>query len=108
MRLFRKEADGGFTLAEWDDGFVALSRNEARRSLFRFEFERWTCCPGAFELDIELFGLMFVLYGEGGPCQLEAFLDEDEDPAFELAPAVQLTAPPNGRDWHSVPSPAAN
>ena len=47
MRLFRKEAEGGFTLAEWDDGFVALSRNEARRGLFRFEFERWTCCPGA-------------------------------------------------------------
>jgi hypothetical protein len=106
MRLFRREEEGGFTVADWDDGFVGLSRNEARKSLLDFHFERWQCCPGAFELKIELFGLMFVVYNEGGPCQLEAYLADEEEDFFELAPPIQVTTPDKGNDWHPVPAPA--
>jgi hypothetical protein len=108
MRLFRREAEGGFTIADWDDGFVGLNRNEARTGVFGFQFERWTCCPGAFELNIELLGLLFVVYSEGGPCQLEAFLDDLEEPFLEPATPVQLARPASGSDWHSVPSPAGH
>jgi hypothetical protein len=108
MRLFKREAEGGFTIADWDDGFVGLNRNEVRTGVFGFQFERWTCCPGAFELNIELFGLMFVFYSEGGPCQLEAFLDEVDEPVLELALQTQLPTPAKGRDWDTVPSPAGH
>ena len=107
MRLFRREAEGGFTVADWDDGFVALCRNEARTGVLNFQFERWACCPGAFELNVELFGLMFVVYNEGGPCKLEAFLEDLDEPALELALPVQLAPPANASDWQSVPTPAA-
>jgi hypothetical protein len=106
MRLFRREAEGGFTIADWDDGFIGLNRNEARTGVFGFQFERWNCCPGAYELNIKLFGLMFVVYNEGGPCQLEAFLDDVDEPVLELTPPIQLATPANGGDWRSVPSPA--
>lgn len=108
MRLFKREEEGGITVADWDDGFVGLSQNQGKKRTFNFGFERWHCCPGAFELNIELLGLMFVIYNEGGPCQLETYFGELDEPEFEVVAPASQPVPLNGSDWRSIPSPAAH
>jgi hypothetical protein len=109
MRLLSRETEGGLTVVDWDDGFIGLSRKESNRKAFAFHLERWPCCPGSLELSIELFGMVFVAYNEGGPCQLESLMDEWEDePLIEIAqPARRSSSAKGSRDWQSVPTPAA-
>ena len=57
-------------------------------------------------MNVELLGLMFVVYNDGGPCQLESFLDDLDEPEFEPAVPSAHAGPANGSDWRSVPSPA--
>ncbi len=108
MRLLSKEDEGGFTLVDWDDGFIGLNRKKSDRKRFSFHFERWPCCPGSLEISLEFFGLVLVAYNEGGPCQLESFLDAwDDEPLIEIAQPSPSRTRTKAKDWQSIPTPAS-
>ena len=107
MRLFSMEAENSLTIVDWEDGFVGLSRKQGGRKPFGFQFDRWRCCPGSFELSVELFGWLLVTYNEGGPCHLEEFMEIAEEPFVGLARADRPATAVNGKDWQGVPSPAS-
>lgn len=108
MRLLSKDDEGGITLIDWDDGFVGLNRRRSDRKPFAFHFERWSCCPGSLEISLELLGVVLVAYNEGGPCQLENFLDAWEDePSIELVKPDQAKSRSKAQDWRTIPTPAS-
>jgi len=89
----RRDAEGGFTLADWGEGFVGISKSLSGFRPFRYSFERWSCCQGAFELTLEIMGLMIFAYNEGGPCEQELHGQIDDQPLFDidLASPVPVT-----------------
>ena len=81
MLLLRRDGEGGFTLAEWENGFVGLYENKPNPRVFHFNFTRWPCCSGGFELTLELLGFTLFAFNEGDYCEME-MLVEDVEPSF--------------------------
>ena len=75
MRILKKEAEGGLTIADWHGGFVGSSKNGSDKH-FHAWFERCPCCRGAFDFGVEVFGYELVAYNDGDSCELEATIED--------------------------------
>jgi hypothetical protein len=76
MRLLKKEAEGGITIADWHGGFIGIVKNGNRLSHFRVWNESCPCCKGAFDMGIELLGFEFIAYNDGDSCEFEAYIED--------------------------------
>jgi hypothetical protein len=76
MRLLKREAEGGFTIADWHGGFIGFSKSNQSWRHVNAWYDSCPCCKGAFDLTIEILGLEFMAYNDGGPCELEAYVED--------------------------------
>ena len=86
MRILKREVEGGVTLADWHGGFIGLSRSGNGLRHIDAWYESCPCCKRAFDFSIELLGFQLMIYNEGGPCELQAFLEDFQENAIPKRP----------------------
>ena len=86
MRFLKREDEGGITLADWHGGFIGINKSANGLRHVDAWYESCPCCKGAFDLSIEVLGIEFMVYNDGGPCELQAFYEDFERNAIPKQP----------------------
>ena len=86
MRILKREVEGGFTIADWHGGFIGISKSGQGWRKVSAWFERCPCCEGAFDLTVEFLGFELMAYNDGGPCELEAYVEDFQQEMTGIQP----------------------
>ena len=79
MRILKKEAEGGLTIADWHGGFIGVNKSGNDWRQISAWYESCPCCKGAFDFTFEMLGFELMAYNDGGLCELEVYMEEPEE-----------------------------